>query len=676
MMSHRLFSGGGWLAVALIICLSFASDLATSANEASTADVELKTLDDHFPFDVPDTVQQWNQRASTLRHRIRVATGLWPYPSKTPLKATIHGPVQHDGFMTEKVYFESFPGHFVTGQLFRPAAGNDLAVVDGKRPGVLSPHGHGGRTMQLSDDDLQKNLKTGGEKYEGSGRNPKYARCAHLARMGCVVFMFDMLGYADSQQIGFEVAHRHAKARPEESNRSAPCLYSVDAELNLQSIMGWQTWNAIRALDFLESLDDVDPDRLAVTGGSGGGTQTILLGALDDRVSVSFPNGMVSTSMQGGCYCENANYLRIGTGNVELAALFAPKPQGMTAADDWTRDMMSDGFPELVKLYTMLGQPKHVMCRPLLQFPHNYNYVTRETMYQWMATHLSLPPESPLVETDMVPPTEAETSVWNQQHPAPTDSGVPHERRVLAWWKQTADEALKASLPPYQVDAPERSLAKFRHDFGIPWSIMLTVPQESMKQAGRDAEQTTGADWGSDANDSVGTLIYCGQGDLPDELKAWLDQGYRLVRPEFDSSQDEQPIVANGKRYAGFTFGYNPPLVVRRSGHLAHLAAGIDGPVVLAGSGRHVAWVAGAAMLAGSDVTECWLRPDGFRFAAVDDYTDAAFVPGAAKYGDLPVLVSLRAPHRLTIVDADDAVRKQVTATYRQADAMDRLTVK
>ncbi len=105
-------------------------------------------------------------------------------------------------------------------------------------------------------------------------------------------------------------------------------------------IMGLQTWNGIRALDFLASLPDVDPKRMAVTGGSGGGTQTILLGALDDRPIASFPNGMVSTSMQGGCTCESCCLLRVGTGNVELAALFAPRPQGMTAANDWTKAMM------------------------------------------------------------------------------------------------------------------------------------------------------------------------------------------------------------------------------------------------------------------------------------------------------------------------------------------------
>ena len=78
----------------------------------------------------------------------------------------------------------------------------------------------------------------------------------------------------------------------------------------------------------------MDPKRVAVTGASGGGTQTMLLGAVDDRVALSMPMVMVSTAMQGGCTCENASLLRIGTGNVEFAALFAPKPQIMNCAND------------------------------------------------------------------------------------------------------------------------------------------------------------------------------------------------------------------------------------------------------------------------------------------------------------------------------------------------------
>ena len=84
---------------------------------------------------------------------------------------------------------------------------------------------------------------------------------------------------------------RHRDPRPEEGEPGPWCLYSTAAELRLQSVMGLQTWNSIRALEFLASLPDVDPDRLAVTGGSGGGTQTILPGAIDERPRVAFPNG-------------------------------------------------------------------------------------------------------------------------------------------------------------------------------------------------------------------------------------------------------------------------------------------------------------------------------------------------------------------------------------------------
>ena len=130
--------------------------------------------------------------------------------------------------------------------------------------------------------------------------------------------------------------------------------------------------------------------------------------------------------MQGGCYCENCNLLRIDTGNVELAALFAPRPQAMTAADDWTRDMMKDGYPQLSWLYAMIGNESDVYCRPMLHFKHNYNYVTRATMYQWMNRHLKLGLDDPVIEQDYEPLTTEETTIWGGEHPAPTNAGIEH----------------------------------------------------------------------------------------------------------------------------------------------------------------------------------------------------------------------------------------------------------
>src|SRR5260221_4765561 len=111
--------------------------------------------------------------------------------------------------------------------------------------------------------------------------------------------------------------------------------------------MGLQTGNSTGWRAFLLTLPEVDPERTAIPGASGGGTQTMLLAAVDPRVALSFPAVMVSTAMQGGCTCENSSLLRVNTGNIEFAALFAPKPQAVTTADDWTKEMFTKGFPEL-----------------------------------------------------------------------------------------------------------------------------------------------------------------------------------------------------------------------------------------------------------------------------------------------------------------------------------------
>ncbi|RPH48233.1 MAG: acetylxylan esterase, partial [Planctomycetota bacterium] len=333
----------------------------------------LKDYDGSFPFEVPATKQAWETRAEAVRRQVQVATGLWPMPERTPLHAKIFGRVERPDFTVEKVAFESFPGHYVTGLLFRPKG------KPGRLPAVLSPHGHEGRLWDYGKN-VRKMIVDGAERFEGSGRFPQLARCATLARMGCVTFIWDMLGYADSVQIPTSTAHRMSKQRPGLDTPDRWGFFSTQAELRLQSILGVQAWNALRALDFLAGLPDVDDTRIGVTGSSGGGTQTILICALDPRPAAAFPQGMVSTSMQGGCTCENACGLRIGTGNVELTALFAPKPQGMTAANDWTKEMMTKGFPELEKLYALLGAKSAVKCVPHLHFPHNYNYVTRALM--------------------------------------------------------------------------------------------------------------------------------------------------------------------------------------------------------------------------------------------------------------------------------------------------------
>ncbi|KAA5545192.1 acetylxylan esterase [Roseiconus nitratireducens] len=684
---------------------------------------KLKTLNGHFPFHVPDSVDAWQRRAEQLRSRVMVATGLWPMPTREPIKPVIHGKVQRPGFTAEKVYFQSLPGHFVTGMLFRPSPESPNRGEDGKRPGVLCPHGHGGRLMRLSDQELKAQLESGGEVHEKSGRYPKLARCAHLTRMGCVVFIYDMLGYGDSHQIAFEVAHRHADPRPEESDGSRPCFYSMEADLNLQSIMGLQTWNAIRSLDFLAELPDVDAGRLGVTGGSGGGTQTILLDAIDPRIRVSFPNGMVSTSMQGGCYCENCNYLRIGTGNVELAALFAPKPQGMTAADDWTRDMMNDGFPELRRLYEMLGARTDVMCRPLLQFPHNYNYVTRQTMYRWMAEHLDLSDQTPLVEQDFEPFSEEELSVWDDQHPAPRESGVEHERDVLAWWNDQNDQALdrKRDEGPQEWNQVLATAWRVIFDSDWPqrdaWKVQPIQPERSvssdptesvLKSYRRVDQRIEHSGWGtvvdvtvfrrdadrdrqsdqvlvvpviggsSDSMDAVLTDVMARSGDSASPAVVAVAH-LNPAAGEDAAGHPRQALVDDERDYSAFTFGYNRPLAVKRFRQLLCALAALDpgeaGALKLVATESAIAPSAAAAVVAASHLDAFEIHDPGFRFANVKSYADPDFVPGASKYLDLPGLLSLRAPYPMSLVTDDADFERLVRQAYVAEGAGDALHV-
>ena len=251
--------------------------------------MDLKDLNGYFPFDPPKSVEEWSTRSAKIRHQLKVAVGLYPEPSKCPLNAIIRDRSDHGDFTVEKVFFETLPGYFLTGTLYRPKDSNK------KRPGVLCPHGHwkDARFYDAGEKEAKQQIAKGAESNIESARNPYQARCIGLARLGCTVFQYDMIGNSDNHQISYEIAHRFAKQRPGMISENKWGLYSPQAESHLQSIMMLQTWNSIRAIDFMQGLDDVDPDRIAVTGASGGGTQTFIVSALDPRVKVSMPAVMV-----------------------------------------------------------------------------------------------------------------------------------------------------------------------------------------------------------------------------------------------------------------------------------------------------------------------------------------------------------------------------------------------
>lgn len=658
-----------------------------------------KDLDGAFPFDVPATKDAWERRAAAVRHRMQVATGLWPLPERTPLKPQVFGRTERPDFTVDKVAFESFPGHYVTGLLFRPKGRT------GKLPGVLSPHGHEGRLWDYGEKGVRQLIANGQERFERSGRMPQLARCATLARLGCVVFIHDMLGYADSVQISNAVAHRFAKQRPELDTPQRWGFFGVQAEGRLQGILGVQAWNALRALDFLASLPEVDPERLGVTGSSGGGTQTLLVCALDPRPAVSFPQGMVSTSMQGGCTCENACYLRVGTGNVEFAGLFAPKPQAMTAANDWTKEMMTKGYPELEKLYAMLGAKGAVRCVPHLQYPHNYNYVTRCLMYSWFNRHLKLGHPEPILEEDFEPLAPAEYTVWDAEHPKPA-TGDDVEAAFLKSTADASDRQLGALSP-----AARREVVARAYDVmvggGVPAAGSVVREKVDKKNWGErwlftDLLRYDGAElpaiflhpkgrnWNgkvviwADGAGKAG-LFSRGVEPLP-EVASLLDAGFSvlgadlLLQGEFlpDSGPlREQPRVKNPRESAAFTLGYNAPLFARRVHDLLALVSFVvhdehaPKETILVGVNGAGPLVAAARARAGNAVGRALIDTGGFRFGALKSIRDPDFLPGAIKYGDLPGLLTLSAPHPLWLAGEGAKLPDAVAEAYKDAGASD-----
>jgi dienelactone hydrolase len=644
----------------------------------------LKDLNGYFPFTPSPTKAEWEVRADYVRRQILVSQGLWPMPAKTPLNAVIHGRIDRPDYSVEKVYFESAPGFFVTGNLYRPKN------TTGRVPGVLFAHGHWkhARLSEETEAKLRVEIATGQERFEQGGRSRFQAMCVQLARMGCIVWQWDMLSDSDALQFSEQVVHRFAKQRPEMNTTANWGLYSPQAEANLQSIMGLQTWNAVRSLDFLLSLPEVDPARTAITGASGGGTQTMLLAAIDPRVRLSFPAVMVSTAMQGGCTCENASLLRVNTGNVEFAALFAPKPQGMTTANDWTKEMATKGFPDLKKHYALLGAPDHVMLHRGEHFPHNYNAVSRSAFFTWLNRHFKLGAVEPVIERDFEPLSRAELTVWDAQHPAPPADDPGFERRLLQWFAADAAQQLRASAA---------TPAGLRRDVGaavevligrtfagageVAWRSKESRERHGVREITGTLRNTTHGEelpvvWLLPARPNGRTVVWLGEagkaalydagGALQPAVRRLLDGGAAVLGADLlhqgEFLRDGAPLtqarlVANPREFAGYTFGYNHALFAQRTHDVLTLVKflrdGRGGPqgatssVAVAGLDRTGPIVAAARALAGGAIDRAAVATGGFRFSQLLDFRDPSFLPGGAKYLDVPGLLALSAPHPL-----------------------------
>lgn len=291
--------------------------------------------------------EEWRSRSEKIQEQIFLGAGLDEIPVEqweAPINVIRGQRHEMGAYSVENIALELYTGYMVHGNLYQPSK------VEGKVPAVLSPHGH-----WFKPEDY------------GRFRADMQLRCASLAKMGAVVFAWDMYGTGEDRP------HLHR---------------SEDA-------LTWQCYNSIRILDYISSLDYVDTSRIAVTGASGGGTQTFLLAALDERVAVSVPTVMVSAHFFGGCVCESGKPIHksgeFETNNVEIAACIAPKPLMIIGdGDDWTRNTPTVEYPYIQSIYQLFGAAQNTEYAFFEDEVHDYGISKRTAAYGFLAKHLEL----------------------------------------------------------------------------------------------------------------------------------------------------------------------------------------------------------------------------------------------------------------------------------------------
>jgi dienelactone hydrolase len=494
-----------------------------------------------------------------LREHILASAGLLPMPEKTALNPNVFGDVTHDDYVVSKVYFESLPGFFVTGNLYRPSGA-------GPYPAIASPHGHW-TYGRLENTDLAS----------------VPGRAINLARQGFVVFTYDMIGYDDSRQLTHTFGGRREN------------LWGL-------SLAGLQLWNSIRVLDFFDTLPYVRHDGYGATGASGGGTQTFLLAAVDDRVAVAAPVNMISLRMQGGCLCENLPGLRLDTTNVEIAATIAPRPLLMVSATgDWTAETMDAEYPAVRKIYELYDAASHVHA-VRIDAPHNYNKDSREAMYAWMARWLQRAPEDV---------TRPERSF----HPDPLADLMVFFGRPLPANAVTAAQLTERWIAAAKAQAASTSremrAAALRHALGFASKVETATPEPAEKPRSRTV------------------LLATGDGGLERLLRSAGFTVEPIAFTPFDA-------VAAAKIAHFETYNRTPAsqrvadivAAVRRSPSATLVA---DGDAALAG-------LLAAAIV---PVRRAILDVSGFDPSSDDAFLEHVYIPGLRRAGDMRTAASL-----------------------------------
>ena len=293
---------------------------------------------------------EWEARRDSLRKEVRQRLELDAFLDSCTLKPLLSKVRKHDGYTTQNICIELTPGQHLFGTIYAPYGLNKKEKIKNKKAVstdfqyalIVCPDGHWPYRYRA---DEQQRLGT-------------------LARMGAICVDFDLYGWGESEkEVGAE-AHHTARAHVYQ----AACGYVL--------------------LDYmLKNRKDIDPKRVGVMGGSGGGTHTVLLSLLDERVTASAPVVHLASHFDGGCPCESGKPVQLSAGGTcepELAAVMAPKPMLIVSdGGDWTSSVPTLEFPYLQRIYGFYNAKDKVRNVHLPGERHDFKENKRQAVYDF-----------------------------------------------------------------------------------------------------------------------------------------------------------------------------------------------------------------------------------------------------------------------------------------------------
>jgi cephalosporin-C deacetylase-like acetyl esterase len=395
----------------------------------------IKSLSDSAEYvlrwKLPPDAETWRVRRPDVDRAFRKAIGLDPLPERTPLNPRVTSRLDRGDYIIENLLFDSRPGFPVSANLYRPKA-----PATGKRPGIVCPIGH-----YLSAGKTHPDIQS---------------RCIKLTRMGFLVLVYDAIGQGERMLSG-NIHHEAGYA-----------LLPLG-----EAIAGWMVWDTMRGIDYLLSLPEIDPDRIGVTGNSGGGLNTLFTAAIDHRVRAAVVVGYTFEFNNwikwagAHCTCNHLPGLFRAMEWFEIAGLVAPRALMMIHGEN------DDTFPiggarragyNTEALYALLGLRDRVRFAELPRLPHAYSRPYRETMYGWMARHLLAQGNGdPIPEGDLETLPEKDPRLFSD----PSGSVIPRAPTVVELARRKALDAL-ARLPAQRTGAARESLSDWLRALAAP----------------------------------------------------------------------------------------------------------------------------------------------------------------------------------------------------------------